>query len=97
MPRVRGCLHSHEFECSKSCSSCCMAFKHIGLTDTEYNILSKMGARTYIDTSKKLYKRLSVDGGCEFLENNKCTIYSLRPEVCRKFACKDILDLIKME
>ncbi len=83
------------FRCTK-CGLCCgdtpEKIRHIILLKTEAEhiarttsqLISKFAVKT---EGKALYtyeiKKVSENGKCVFLENNRCTIYSLRPLVCR--------------
>jgi hypothetical protein len=32
---------------------------------------------------------LVIDYNCEFLLNGRCSIYELRPDICRRFYCQE--------
>jgi Fe-S-cluster containining protein len=67
------------------CGACCR-YDRVAITQKEYellltnahqpiNVLSDGDANLFLDSSN----------GCQFLKNNICTIYSIRPSVCRAF------------
>jgi len=88
--------------CSQ-CGLCCRLFL-INLSKEEYQ------SRTYktqfdefghINNFKKasflganLLKQ-KEDGGCIYLEKNRCSIHQKRPQVCRVFFCNSKLDKFK--
>jgi Fe-S-cluster containining protein len=82
------------FHCTK-CAICCGDTKektrHILLLNTEAEQIakatsqpiSKFAAKTRKAPYAYEMKKTAEDGKCVFLENNRCTIYSLRPLICR--------------
>ncbi len=59
----------------QSCTACCTYLK----------IESQPGYTTRYDTGEDLAKPAGVP--CRFLSTQGCSIYDVRPQVCRKFAC----------
>ena len=68
-------------ECPENCGRCCTDF--LPISDYEVNVIKK-----YI--KKKSLHPINGDESdkCPFLQDTgRCSIYSIRPEICRKFAC----------
>ena len=87
-PKVR-------FRCTK-CGICCGDTKektrHVLLLPPEAEQVSKITLQPISKFAVKItdktpysyeMKKRTEDGKCVFLENNRCTIYSLRPLICR--------------
>jgi Fe-S-cluster containining protein len=83
------------FRCTK-CGICCGDTKektrHILLLRTEAEQIAKTILQPISKFAVKIkdrapysyeMKKRAEDGKCVFLENNRCTIYSLRPLICR--------------
>ena len=69
-----GNLHSDKMVCREGCDSCCMNF---GLLAVEfYSIAEAL-------KGEKPEKGVGDEGGCPFLVDHRCTIYSHRPIICR--------------
>jgi FkbM family methyltransferase len=51
--------------------------------DYAYTFMKVDGSEEPVITIPK-----SVDGGCMYLVNNRCSIYSKRPKACRQFDCR---------
>jgi len=68
-----------------TCGQCCRVYDRTAITTEEYKCISaNVRTRIYIDTEgDKLFLR--HNGCCQFLKDNKCTIYDIRPAVCRAF------------
>jgi uncharacterized protein len=75
--------------CKKGCSKCCNITVHV--FDLEINII-----KHFLDKNKIKYSYNSIINGhsnrkdysgviCPFLENNICSIYEVRPFMCRKY------------
>ena len=83
------------FECT-GCGECCKAhddYEYVYLTD---NNVKDIGARLGLTPAEFLnthcidadtnHPRLTMPGGpCNFLEENRCTVYSVRPDQCRSW------------
>ena len=82
------------FHCTK-CGICCgdteEKTRHIILLKTEVEQIAKRTSQPPADFAVKInnkapyvyeMKKRAEDGKCIFLENNRCTIYSLRPLIC---------------
>jgi Fe-S-cluster containining protein len=75
------------------CGVCCRLFL-INLTEEEYGTGEyKTWFDEFMDDFKEAESaganilRQKEDGSCIYLENNKCSIHSRRPEACRNFFC----------
>lgn len=71
------------------CGECCRYYDRIAITPDEYKLISSnVRGRINIDVDgDRLY--LNLGNGCQFLEDNACTIYDFRPAVCRAFPILD--------
>jgi Fe-S-cluster containining protein len=82
------------FKCQR-CSICCGDTKdkvrRIFLLEKEVEIISKITSKTIEDISEKIegfepytyVMRKTKEGVCTFLNDNTCSIYEIRPLVCR--------------
>jgi len=82
------------FECSK-CGLCCgdtkQKARHILLLESEVNAISEVTCLPKQVFTKQIVDKMPYccemkkdsEGRCFFLKDNKCTIYSLRPLICR--------------
>jgi len=83
------------FHCTK-CGICCGDTKeknrHVLLLRTEAEQIARTSLQPIPKFAVKIknkapysyeMKKRAKDGKCVFLENNRCTIYSLRPLICR--------------
>lgn len=59
----------------RQCGGCCRALFPVELVDSED--IERFGKEALE------YK----DGGCEYLEGNKCSIHETKPKVCKEFYC----------
>ncbi len=66
----------------RSCTTCTVCCTHL-------EIESKPGYTTRFDTGEDLAKRAGIR--CPYLGPGGCTIYEVRPLVCRQFACDWLL------
>jgi Fe-S-cluster containining protein len=67
------------------CGECCR-YDRVAITPEEYRLLSanvRQRVNTEKDAEGKIY--LKSAGGCQFLNDNTCTVYDYRPMVCRSF------------
>lgn len=75
-------------KCSK-CGNCCSDI--LPLSDDEIRRIRKYICRNGIEESKHLIPLASqaMDLTCPFRDNGQkiCTIYEIRPEICRQFIC----------
>lgn len=83
-------------ECSK-CGNCCS--RTLPMTQKEINqiriYIKKHNIKRQVHIVNVL-KEASVDGVCPFLDDtkeNKCTIYEVRPSICREYCCHDHITL----
>ena len=74
--------------CRNCNADCCYGFPSVELSAGEYSILESLGARRLEFTLNKRFYLL-IENGCEFLVDNRCSIYHQRPRVCRLFTCED--------
>jgi Fe-S-cluster containining protein len=83
------------FQCTK-CGICCgdtnEKIRHILLLSTEVEQITAATSQPISDFAVKIeaktpysheMKKTAENGKCVFLEENRCTIYSLRPLICR--------------
>lgn len=89
---LHGMLLEHPEDGAERCAvcdaSCCRGFPSVELTAEEYAVLERLGAqRLEFTLDGRFY--LVIEHGCEFLEGNRCGIYRQRPEICRRFVCRD--------
>lgn len=76
--------HKHLFKCIR-CGNCCR-LGFIELSDGDIDCIRKDGHDDFVDIIKSGKRKLKKDRGlCVFLKDNSCSIYNVRPEVCRKF------------
>ena len=74
--------------CRECSADCCQGFPSVELSAEEYALLESLGAkRLQFTLNERFY--LLIENGCEFLVENRCSIYSQRPRVCRLFTCED--------
>lgn len=73
------------------CGGCCSNL--LPMTDEEIRIISKYIKSHGIKEQKRLLPTVNpnIDMTCPFLDNSKkcdkCTIYEVRPRICREFIC----------
>jgi len=70
--------------------ACCRSFSDVELSWEEFERLHDLGARR-LQISLYGRHRLVIDYNCEFLVEGRCRIYHARPDVCRRFICKEAL------
>lgn len=76
--------------CQSGCAHCCKIDVEIGVIEAAY-IADKQGL-TLLDKKKREHSGYHLkDHYCQFLDqsNGKCTIYEIRPIVCRSFYAFD--------
>jgi hypothetical protein len=74
--------------CRECGGICCCSFASVEITWEEYERLQSLGA-SRLQLSLYGPHRLVIDFGCEFLVRGRCRIYEKRPDVCRRFTCRD--------
>ena len=74
--------------CRDCSADCCQGFPSVELSAEEYDRLESLGARRLAFTLDERFFLL-IENGCEFLVGNRCSIYSMRPRICRLFTCED--------
>lgn len=67
---------------------CCSSFAAVEITWEEYERLRSLGA-SRLQLSLYGPHRLQIDCGCEFLAEGRCSIYEHRPDICRRFTCRE--------
>ncbi|MBT3260752.1 YkgJ family cysteine cluster protein [bacterium] len=81
-------------ECNM-CGDCCRLFL-INLTESEYRskmyktIFQNYGFINNFEEATEIganFLAQNMDTSCIYLKNNKCSIHSKRPQVCRTFCC----------
>lgn len=91
-PKLRGILLDHpqdgDDRCHQCNGACCRSFSDVELTWEEFVRLQALGA-TRLQLSLVGPHRLVIDYNCEFLLDGRCSIYELRPEICRRFYCQE--------
>ena len=80
---VRIARHRDRFEC-KMCGNCCR-LRIISLTDEDIKRLSEHGHTDFYVKKGNEYWMKRVKGRCIFLKDDLCSIYEIRPEICRNF------------
>lgn len=75
-------------KCS-GCGNCCSNL--LPMSRKEIEIIRKYMKKHHIKESKHLFPlaKKAIDMTCPFRDNDKgiCTIYEVRPEICKKFIC----------
>ena len=74
--------------CQECGGICCSSFAGIEISWDEYEQLQRLGARR-LQLSLFGPHKLEIDYGCEFLVEGRCSIYEVRPDICRRFFCLD--------
>jgi Fe-S-cluster containining protein len=74
--------------CRDCGGACCQSFPSVDLSWIEYERLRDFGA-TRLHFSLNGHCKLIIENGCEFLAEGRCAIYPDRPDVCRRFFCRD--------
>lgn len=76
--------YSDKMACKSGCSKCC--FTDISVFDVEADLIRDWHQQLSIDDKIKLNQDWEVKseiGACTFLFEDKCTIYNVRPIICR--------------
>jgi Fe-S-cluster containining protein len=71
-----------DFRC-RMCGNCCR-FRVTPLRAEDVRRLEQAGYRDFTAEKGELSLR-RVNGRCVFLEGDSCTVYEVRPQVCREF------------
>ena len=74
--------------CQDCGGACCRSFASVEISWEEYEQLRSLGA-SRLQLSLYGPHRLEIDYDCEFLVQGRCSIYDNRPEICRRFTCRD--------
>lgn len=81
-------LKGYEFTCIQ-CGCCCYQAGGIDLTEKERKEIGQHPSIVPLKNNPDSLYRYRIrpldDGKCPFLENNLCTIYEKRPEICRRY------------
>lgn len=90
--KLHGILLDGQLDGSDRCrecgGACCCSFSDVEISWEEYERLRAHGARN-LQLALHGRHRLVIDYGCEFLIDGRCSIYEIRPDVCRRFVCRD--------
>lgn len=74
--------------CRDCDGECCRSFPALEITWNEFERLKALGSnRLYFSLTG--HHKLIIENGCEFLSGGKCSIYKSRPDVCRRFICRE--------
>ncbi len=78
---------SNHYEICKECGGYCCSFGGTIATREEVDVILKAGHKNhFVGISSNCYTTIWGEYGiCPYLENASCTIYDIRPKVCRKF------------
>jgi len=85
-------------ECT-GCGECCSNF--LPLSDADISRIKKYISRNRIKAQVHTMPTAipTMDCVCPFLDisrrDKKCTIYPVRPDICKAFKCNDPLDVVK--
>lgn len=74
--------------CQECDGACCRSFPSVELSWHEYERLREIGA-VRLHFSLNGHHKLIIENGCEFLADGRCAIYRDRPDICRRFFCRD--------
>ncbi|NQZ62561.1 YkgJ family cysteine cluster protein [Crocosphaera sp.] len=69
---------SHLTPCKKGCSYCCEI--RVDVSEMELSLIKSKARKAYNDATKDL----SIGEPCPFLKNNLCSVYEVRPFLCRR-------------
>lgn len=84
LSRVKLALRKDAFVCS-TCGNCCR-LRFIELTLKNVERIQAKGHKNFYDEIKNEFVMKRNNGKCIFLnQDNSCSIYEIRPEVCRDF------------
>ena len=71
-----------EFNCIPRCTACCGPHPW---ANVEHRVIAKwMSERGMVEKFSK-----TMFGDCQYIENHKCSIYEVRPVLCRLFGVVD--------
>jgi Fe-S-cluster containining protein len=69
---------SHLTPCKKGCSYCCEI--RVDVSNIELSLIKSKARKAYNNATKDLV----IGEPCPFLKNNSCSIYEVRPFLCRR-------------
>lgn len=84
---------SKHIDCT-SCANCCKSLV-VGPDYRDVSVLAQHFEMTTVDFKKKYMKKdhegemVFKQRPCSFLKNSKCSVYEVRPELCRKYPYLD--------
>ncbi len=82
-----------KFKCIQ-CGNCCR-FAIISLTDEDIDRIGSEGHKDFVEKTRLGEKKLKrVNGRCVFSVDDKCSIYEIRPKVCREFPFQKLVSFI---
>lgn len=76
--------HTSKMECKSGCSKCC--YTDISVFEVESELVEDWFNQKSVEEKenlKKIWKGKNNSGACGFLYDEKCTIYEVRPIICR--------------
>lgn len=86
--------------CAVDCGAkCCRAPGHVVVTEAEAQLLralDKRGRARFVKHEKRGMLAMNFNEHCVFLnpETNLCAIYERRPEGCRRFPTRPVVDCL---
>ena len=69
-------------ECLR-CGKCC---KEVMLSEEDFNRISASHENFFMEKDNSVFLK-TVNGKCMFFHDNKCEIYSIRPDICKVYDC----------
>lgn len=86
LPQILSSMKLYKKSLNFSCQMCgnCCRFRHTPLTEKDVNRLIQAGHKDSIVASHEPHL-MRIKGKCIFLEDDKCKIHDIRPEVCSCF------------
>lgn len=76
--------YPQQMECKSGCAKCC--YTDISVFDVEADLVREWLnalSESARDELENLWKTKNNDGACSFLYDEKCSIYEVRPIICR--------------
>lgn len=68
------------------CSECCNVF--VPITKKELKLLKRLLTKKVLKRYKKSKDDYSINCKCPFSTDKGCSIYNLRPSICKQYHCK---------
>jgi len=76
--------YPNQMECKSGCAKCC--YTDISVFDVEANLIREWFNKldeNFKKELKNIWSNKNNEGACSFLYEEKCTIYEVRPIICR--------------